>query len=191
MDTVPADASLIVVDNFRTSTCEIELLQRTAPVLALDEGGSGRLNADYLIDVFPVLQSPGRRSLAALTNVRDSAFIPLPETRKEQDLPVANGRFFPIPGVTTVLVVYGAEDTHGRARSCAERIAALGFDTSVVVPGEASERTDGKVHIYPSLPHLLRSLKVFLRVHRYSHIRVIPCGSGRFTHTHENTRAAM
>ncbi|WP_333760501.1 hypothetical protein, partial [Treponema paraluiscuniculi] len=63
VDTVPADASLIVVDNFRTSTCEIELLQRTAPVLALDEGGSGRLNADYLIDVFPVLQSPGRRSL--------------------------------------------------------------------------------------------------------------------------------
>ncbi|WP_175608213.1 cytidylyltransferase domain-containing protein, partial [Treponema pallidum] len=158
VDTVPADASLIVVDNFRTSTCEIELLQRTAPVLALDEGGSGRLNADYLIDVFPVLQSPGRRSLAALTNVRDSAFIPLPETRKEQDLPVANGRFFPIPGVTTVLVVYGAEDTHGRARSCAERIAALGFDTSVVVPGEASERTDGKVHIYPSLPHLKEHL---------------------------------
>ncbi|WGV63520.1 cytidyltransferase, partial [Treponema pallidum] len=71
---------------------------------------------------------------------------------------MANGRFFPIPGVTTVLVVYGAEDTHGRARSCAERIAALGFDTSVVVPGEASERTDGKVHIYPSLPHLKEHL---------------------------------
>ena len=52
---------VFIIDNFRTQAEEVQQLKKIAPVIALDEGGEGRVFADYLVDILPML--PDHRGL--------------------------------------------------------------------------------------------------------------------------------
>ena len=52
---IPEQTCAFILDNFRTSAAEVQQLKKSAPVIALDEGGEGRAFADYLIDILPRL----------------------------------------------------------------------------------------------------------------------------------------
>ena len=55
VDEIPEQACVFILDNFRTQAEEMRQLKKIAPVIALDEGGEGRVLADYLIDILPAL----------------------------------------------------------------------------------------------------------------------------------------
>jgi len=99
--------SLVVLDRRASSIEEVAFWERLGPVVALDEGGSGRSLASYLVDILPRRNPPRRPSLrngSAIDepNLADLSFLDLPATRREA--PRAFRR---------VLISFGGEDPAG------------------------------------------------------------------------------
>lgn len=116
---LPERAHRVVIDNFRTDRELMRRLGRIAPVIALDEGGTGRTAADYLLDIIPGLYP--EKSVANRTEPR---FIPLPVNRKHDR-----------PGsIKTVLVVAGGENAAKLAHPAGRIMALLDYEVTVIDP---------------------------------------------------------
>lgn len=116
---LPPSAHLVIVDGFRTSHSEMERLRSCGPVIALDEGGSGRQGADFLFDIIPGIMDRTQDS-----NLRDASFIPLPIRRKSG----------PLGELRTALVVAGGENAAGLAIPIAHQLAREGLKVIVIDP---------------------------------------------------------
>ncbi len=116
---LPDRAHRIVLDNFRTPKGDMARFRAIAPVIALDEGGSGRSRADYLLDIIPGLFGEGERA-----NRTDPRLIPLPTARKER-----------IPEIVkTALVVAGGENAARLAHPAGRILTLLDYDVTVIDP---------------------------------------------------------
>jgi len=124
VDELPCRAHLVVLDRFRTSPSEMAAFRSIGPVLALDEGGKGAVDADYLLDVLP-------RPAGVQVNESDPGLLALPLARRSGDR-----RFhWPgTPGSTKVLVALGGEDAVGYTVSAARSLAVLGYRVTALVP---------------------------------------------------------
>lgn len=162
---IPEHTSLIILDNFRTESEEMAHFRQYAPVVALDEGGSGRLYADYLIDVLPTLpamQNAALRSEALRANVSGVRFIPLPKKRKPSGALQGHekkGRYYFTAEEAKVLVVCGGEDAAQMALPVARAIADSGADVSVIDPNNQEySQQQVNLYVYPYLDHLRERL---------------------------------
>ncbi len=116
---LPESAYLVVLDRFRTSVSEMADFRNIGPVVALDEGGTSRNQADYLLDVIPSLPlSPCGPNLA------DVAFLPLPLRRREKT----------VSSVSSALVVAGGENAIGYALPVAAILASMDLEVTVIDP---------------------------------------------------------
>jgi len=144
VDSLPEAAHLVVVDNFRTGGTLLRQLRRVGPIVALDEGGAHRAEADYLIDVIPGL--PGRLCPA---NVADAAFLPLPRHRK------AAAR----AEIRSVLVVAGGENKAGLALPVAKLLARHDYEVTVIDPSAVGiARADDGLTVSGPVPGLRETL---------------------------------
>ena len=82
------------------------------PVVALDEGGPGRIKADYLLDIIP-----GMFHARNAPNRRETSFLPLPVQR-----------------IMSVLVLAGGENAAGLAIPVARSLSGMDFDVTVIDP---------------------------------------------------------
>lgn len=118
LSSFPPSAAVVVLDGFRTGEAEMDRLRAIGPVIALDEGGSARAFADYLLDIIP-----GFLSRKTAPNRYEPAFIPLPEHRRGA------------PAATkTALVAAGGENAAGLALPAARILASAGYDVTVIDP---------------------------------------------------------
>ncbi len=162
---IPKKACLIVLDNFKTSSEEMRRLKQIAPVVALDEGGEGRLYADYLLDILPALvfSSEHKKHAAALApNSFNSRFIPLPKKRKnyaDVQKYEKKGKYYLNPSESKVLVICGGEDAAQLAMPTAEILADLGADVSVINPA-VSEYAPIRfnLHVFPTIENIRERL---------------------------------
>ncbi len=155
---IPAQSSLIVLDNFRSSEGLIRHLQKRAPVVALDEGGNGRFCADYLLDIIPSLPLESDEE-ALQANLFDPAFITLPKKRKQRHKKTR--RFSVNKKRHRVLVVCGGEDDSRSAIPIASNIAALGFDVTAIDPHVSFEdiaSREGEFSLSAGIPNLREQL---------------------------------
>lgn len=105
---------LVVLDRRASPAEEVAFWERLGPVVALDEGGSGRALASYLVDVLP--RPPAARSAQAsgdAANLSSLAFLDLPMNRREA--PKAFRR---------VLLSFGGEDPAGLTAALARCLVA-------------------------------------------------------------------
>lgn len=156
---IPPNTSLIVLDNFRTTEEEMFDLKKIAPVVAIDEGGSGRPYADFLLDVLPSLKIEElEERLSLLANIEDVSFIPLPTNRKSND---AKKKHKIIANETRVLVVFGGENTAKQAMPTAQALSEIGFEVTVVAKNLSFEdiaRCSQQVKTYPEIKDLREKL---------------------------------
>lgn len=123
----------IVLDNFNTKKDEMLRFLKTAPVIAVDEGGEGRAMADYVFDVIPSLRNapgvkkfPGNSRKAIFEANRFSpSCVPLPPLSQDNKQS-SNEK------VKTVLVVAGGADEAGISLPYGKWFASCGFTTTVV-----------------------------------------------------------
>ncbi|HNY22314.1 MAG TPA: NTP transferase domain-containing protein, partial [Treponemataceae bacterium] len=116
---LPESAYLVVLDRFRTTVAEMADFRKIGPVVALDEGGSSRHIADYLLDVIPSLPlSP------CAPNLADVAYLPLPLRRREKT----------VSSVSSALVVAGGENAVGYALPVAEILSSMDLEVTVIDP---------------------------------------------------------
>jgi len=128
VSTLPASAVLVVVDGFRTTVSKMAQYRSIGPVVALDEGGPGRLQADYLLDIIP-----GMFRARNAPNRREPSFLPLPVQRKKN----------PVTSIKTVLVLAGGENAAGLALPVARSLSGMHFDVTVIDPDVTGlRRTD-------------------------------------------------
>ncbi|MDR0708300.1 MAG: methyltransferase domain-containing protein [Treponema sp.] len=114
--------AFIVLDCFRTSLADFLTWRRLAPVVAIDEGGSCRNYADFLIDLLPNLEKTP-------PNIRKPGLLQLPATRRPAwDAPLVDSAE---RGAETggrkplrVLITFGAEDAAGLAAPAAAALSA-------------------------------------------------------------------
>ena len=116
---LPATAILVVVDGFRTSASEMAKYRSIGPVVALDEGGSGRIKADYLLDIIP-----GMFRVRNAPNRTETSFLPLPVQRKKN----------PVTSIKSVLVLAGGENAAGLAIPVARSLSGMDFEVTVIDP---------------------------------------------------------
>ncbi|MDR1220566.1 MAG: methyltransferase domain-containing protein [Treponema sp.] len=119
--------AFIVLDCFRTSLADFLTWRRLAPVVGIDEGGSCRNCADFLIDLLPNLERTP-------PNVRDPGLLRFPANRRpaweEPRIREAaqSGR-----APLRVLITFGAEDSAGLSVPAAAALAAKnGLEVAVV-----------------------------------------------------------
>ncbi|PIE98825.1 MAG: glycosyl transferase family 2 [Treponema sp.] len=159
---LPEKAALIVLDKFKTSRDEIKQLKKIAPVAAIDEGGEGRAEADYLLDVLPSLLSNANNSEIIpeelKANLFEPAFIPLPQKRKHSKISTKKRRsVFLKPENTKTLVICGGEDAKKMSLPIGRTLVALGFDVTVVDPNitfDDIHNADGKLKLISGIPNL-------------------------------------
>lgn len=172
---IPDQTHLFILDNFRTSVEEVQKLKKIAPVIALDEGGTGRAYADYLIDILPYpasVQDPRLHADSRLAhdvsdealcaNVSEISFIALPKKRKSESALQKYKRgekYFFTPENLKVLVACGGEDAARMGRKVADMLAESGAEVSVIDPQE-KEYVQQKVnlYVYPYLENLRERL---------------------------------
>ncbi len=116
---LPEHAHRVILDNFRTDSEFMDRLRSIGPVIALDEGGKGRLRADYLLDIIPSLHSPN-----TFANRTDPRFIPLPINRKSEN----------VAAVRTVLVTAGGENAARLVHPAGKILAFMDFEVTVIDP---------------------------------------------------------
>lgn len=144
-DTVPCTATVIIADLFKSSRCQIQSFRNIAPVICLDDGGAGRILADYCIDTIP---SPERKNPP---NCADAAFLRLPRRRKNGTGPV----------IERVLVIAGGLNEAGQALPAARAAARLLPEVFCIDPEATSEKDDeysANVRIIPPVPELRETL---------------------------------
>jgi len=128
---LPETAHLVILDNYRTSVSEMRAFRKIAPVVSLDDGGTGREEADYLLDIIPGI--PGT---LCQPNLCSPDFLPLP-------LP-ANRRKDPVETIHRVLVLAGGENAEGLAMPAARLLAGEGYDVTVIEPSATGITKIGK-----------------------------------------------
>lgn len=150
---LPKKAKLIVLDNFQTDENDVNVFRSIAPVLALDEGGSGRKNADYLLDIIPRLKNEYQQDQA---NLEEVAFIPLPFNRKSKLKKLNTKREH-----GKVLVTCGGEDKDGLAIPIGITLSNFNFDITVISPNttfSTIQKLSGKIKLLHSQPNLREEL---------------------------------
>lgn len=155
---LPKKAKLIVLDNFKTNKNEVEVFKIIAPVVALDEGGTARDNADFLLDIIPQLKKENNFTKANLTDI---SFINLPNNRKNKiDQQKLNFKDFK----PKVLVTCGGEDKDNLALPFGIELLNLSFDVSVITT-ETSFKTiqevQGRIKLLHTVPNLREKLYKF------------------------------
>lgn len=156
----PPSCALVIIDNFQSSEGLIRYLRKKAPVVALDEGGSGRHLADYLLDIIPPLSHDTENEDTA-PNLFEPAFIALPKKRKSR-LPAYDKRFYPNAKKHRILVVCGGEDSERAAIPVAGHIASLGFDVTAIDPHVRFEDIashEGEFSLSAGIPDLREQLE--------------------------------
>lgn len=150
---LPKKAKLVVLDNFQTDENDINVFRKVAPVIALDEGGTGRKNADYLLDIIPRLKNEYQLNQA---NLEDVSFIPLPNNRKNK-----LGKLNTRRGQGKILVTCGGEDKDGLAIPVGTVLSNFNFDITVISPHttfSAIQKFSGKIKLLYSMPNLREEL---------------------------------
>lgn len=145
VDAIPQSATVIVTDLFRSSYRQIQSFKNTAPVVSLDDGGAGRVLADYCLDVIP---SPIRKHPP---NCADPSFLRLPRQRKHE-----TGKH-----IERVLVTGGGSDEAGQALPAARVAARLFPQVACIDPDASSAKTAGDLSglwIIPPVPELREKL---------------------------------
>jgi spore coat polysaccharide biosynthesis protein SpsF (cytidylyltransferase family)/2-polyprenyl-3-methyl-5-hydroxy-6-metoxy-1,4-benzoquinol methylase len=141
---LPSSASLVVIDGFRTSVRDMKLYRAIGPIVALDEGGSGRSLADYLLDIIP-----GRRKIAVVPNKFDVSFLPLP-TNRRRSVPKK---------IRSALVLAGGENAAGLAIPAGQSLISMGFDVTVIDPkARGLEKMDGGLTVSGPIENLRENL---------------------------------
>ncbi|MCL6353906.1 glycosyl transferase family 2, partial [Pectobacterium polaris] len=83
----PKKAALIVLDRFRTSEDEMAFFKNRGPVIAIDDGGSGRRFADFILDILPSLKnvssSDDDSGSEWIPNIFSPELISLPVNRRK------------------------------------------------------------------------------------------------------------
>lgn len=125
LSSFPPSAAIVVLDGFRTGEAEMKRLRAIGPVIALDEGGSARAFADYLLDIIP-----GFLSRKTAPNRYEPSFIPLPTNRR--GAPAATQATQATP--KTALVAAGGENAAGLALPAARILASAGYGVTVIDP---------------------------------------------------------
>jgi 2-polyprenyl-3-methyl-5-hydroxy-6-metoxy-1,4-benzoquinol methylase len=110
--------SLVILDRRASSAEEVAFWERLGPVISLDEGGSGRSLASYLVDILPRSsppRSPSRRKAVPTDepNLSALSFLDLPATRRE-----------PPRAFRRVLISFGGEDPAGLTALLARSLMA-------------------------------------------------------------------
>jgi len=111
--------ALVVTDLFNTDTQTAELLARSCPVAALDEGAEDTNYVDYLLDIIPSV------GLDRKPNYTEPAFIPLPEKKRDTGTSFA--------AVHTAVVTLGGEDPAGLAIPACRALAQNNVYVTVIV----------------------------------------------------------
>ncbi len=106
---VEGDWDLVILDRRASTRDELRAWRRVAPTLAVDEGGVGRDEASYLVDILPRPGRPGRDD----PNKTEPGFLELPVRRRE-----------PPKRIERVLVTFGGEDRLALARAVARGLVA-------------------------------------------------------------------
>jgi len=147
VDELPENASLVVLDGFRTSVSDMDRLRRIGPVVALDEGGEGRALADFLLDVIPRVSSRG-----TVANETDPSYLPLPIARRKT----------PAPKIRRALAIAGGDNAGGLAYPAARALLALGLSVTVLDPGaKGVSRADDGITVWGTRENLRESLSEF------------------------------
>ena len=115
--------SLIVTDLFKTEAKAGMEFSKLAPVLALDEGSSDALWADYLLDIIPSCD------LGREANKVSPAFISVPEHRRANDSRPNR--------IHTALVAVGGEDPSGLSLPSARSLASCGLYVTLICSEES------------------------------------------------------
>ena len=148
VDEVPLCATVIVADVFRSSCRQMQEFKTIAPVVCLDDGGPGRVLADYCIDTIP---SPRRNHPP---NCEDPSFLRLPRQRKQGT----------VSAIERVLVTAGGLDEAGQALPAARVAARIFPDVTCIDPDAGSAKTAGemsRVRLIPPVPELRESLATY------------------------------
>lgn len=159
VDEFPKDTSLVVLDNFRSSNIEVKNLKKIAPVVAIDEGGEGRGEVDFLIDILPSLRiEETKENLQYKANIEDATFIKLPNKRRaEQEK--KKGKI--IPKHSKVLVCLGGEDANKKAIPTANALSVIGFQVSVIHPNLSFDditHVENNIKTYQTIENLRERL---------------------------------
>jgi len=159
VDEIPKDTSLIVLDNFRSSSIEVENLKNTAPVVGIDEGGEGRGELDFLIDILPSLKiEETKENLRYKANIEDATFIKLPSKRRIEG-ERKKGKI--IPKNSKVLVCLGGEDANKKAIPTANALSVIGFQVSLIHPNLSFEDitcVEANIKTYKTIENLRERL---------------------------------
>ena len=140
---LPQDAYMVIVDRFRSSIDEIRSFRKIGPVLAIDEGGTGRPFSDYLLDIIPGI--PG---LNCPPNIADVALLTLPSNRREM-LPDT---------ISHALVVAGGENAAGYVMPVARILSEMNIDVTVIDPATTGLHMEGTITVSGLVPGLREKL---------------------------------
>lgn len=152
--TLPKKAKLIILDNFQTDKNEAEVLKVIAPLIALDEGGQARENADYLLDIIPRLKSEEKFSNA---NLSDISFMPLPKNRKEKSKQYK----IDFSKKPKILITCGGEDKTNMALPIGVALSKLNADITVITSNISFSKirqAEGRVKILNTVENLREKL---------------------------------
>ncbi|MEI6389399.1 MAG: methyltransferase domain-containing protein, partial [Spirochaetota bacterium] len=108
-------ADLVVLDRRASSLEELRFWEGIAPVLALDEGGSARSAATYLIDILPRAKRSFDQTLPAANRV-SAGFLDLPQKRRPRPTDFRR-----------ILLSFGGEDPAGLSIPLARDLLATGL----------------------------------------------------------------
>lgn len=169
---LPSRAGAVITDNFKTSQELMHHLRSCAPVISIDEGGAGRGDADYLLDILPALPS-----VRPMPNRLEPAFLDLPVRRKtcsatspadvtENPADLTGRTATGALPARKVLVVSGGDDCRGQALPLAVRVAGLASEFNLLEPVQIiGTQTGGEgqpvhpgVQVIPPVPVLREAL---------------------------------
>ncbi len=114
---LPASCHLAVVDYFRSDESFIRKLRECGPVVSFDDGGAGRGECDYLVDIIPSLTAGKTKP-----NLSDVSYLPLPKTRKKEET----------DGIKTALVLSGGGDPSPYVFSVAALLSSFDIDVTAI-----------------------------------------------------------
>lgn len=164
----PKKAALIVLDRFRTSEDEMAFFKNKGPVIAIDDGGTGRRFADFILDILPSLKnvssSDDDSGSELIPNLFSPELISLPVNRRKQlstQRLAKNKKIHLTPKQTKVLVVCGGENSYRMTLPIAQILASLKFDVSAIdmnLSFEDIKRLEGKVKSFSRIDNLKERL---------------------------------
>ncbi len=171
VEEIPDNTALIVLDRFRTDKNEIVKFKKIAPVVTIDDGGSGRDFADFILDILPSLNDEENKAfleddsvIKKAFNISSPRFIPLPENRKKvvKDVYGKNNKKLVLkPEETKVLVVCGGENSYRMALPIANTLASLRFSVSAIdvnLNFQDIKKYDGRFQAYAQIENLREKL---------------------------------